>query len=421
MQTWKILCALRARLAFVVLFFSSFVYGYSVWMPVGSVYKPGLPTHIAVTGYSHGQGNQFVQAAVGRLARYRELSPEDNIVLIQPKSDVFSMPGFTKIKSVNEELLGETLIRELLGYSNIVNLDFFSHSSIHQGVGLELAGVNRPDQSFYAQGLVENPVVKFRDGTSGLEKLRKVLSPEAWVTINGCNSGWLQAPALSKILQRPVQAALTGTDFQRLHEDDAYYFNNPGSYPKGKWATENNVAFDSGKTCTNGPCLRMKPQTTAYNGFWGDYQSAGTLGYYKFFCNYENAEKTCYKAMARYLLSALSIRPLKPSSQRADYLEVVYDLLCPMSPSAAPRLDCINTITAKLAAGDEQYSPYKGKSLDCSLNGCKIKGVTCSFQKNGVGVPGTCKITPDSTADGSRTFLREFKNYLRGLDELGVH
>lgn len=401
--------------------FSSSVWAYSVWMPTGKVYNAKAITHVAVVGYSHGQGNQFVQTAAARLARYAELYPDRNFVLYQPKSEVFALSGLTRSKLTSDELLGETLVQELLTHTRIATLDFFSHSSVHQGVGLELTGVNRPDQSFYAVGLPNNPVVKFRSGTPGLEKLKKVLLPEAWITLNGCNAGWIQAPALSKIVERPVLAALTGTDFQRLHQDDNYYFNNEGSYPADKkWAKENTIAYDKSKACSSGACLRMKPQGGAYKGFWGNYQNIGALGYYKFFCSYKDADKTCYKAMGRYLMSVLSTRPLSASSQRADYVETIYDMVCPISPTKPRRADCVAALDQKLKTGDEVYAPYAGISADCSLTGCKIKSVTCDFQKTGVGVPGTCKFVPVPGADGSRTLIREVKNYLRGLDELGI-
>lgn len=394
---------------------------YSLSVIEGTELKRDRQAHVVVAGYSHGQGNQFVQAAAARLHRYQELFPDHSYVLFQPQSESFQMKGLKRVVSNDKNLSGEALLNELLTFNRIENLDFFSHSSAHQGVGLELFGRNRPEDSFFALGLNSNPVQKWRNGTPGIEKLAKVLSPEAWITLNGCNAAWIQGAALSAKIQRPVLAAATGTDFQRLHENDSFYFNNKGSYPStGDWARTNTTSYEKERSCSTGVCLRMKPQTGPYNGFWGNYTNVGGLGFYKFFCNYDDADATCYKAMGRYLRTVLSTKILRESSPRAHYTEVLYDLLCPNSKDAARRNECVKTIETKIAAGEESYSPYSGTPAECSLKGCKINSLKCEFHKTGWAHPGTCKFSKAESANGSTTLIREVKNYLRGLDELGI-
>jgi hypothetical protein len=401
--------------------FSVQAFAYTQWILTGTTLNKNRPSHVLVVGYSHGMGNQFLQTAVARMLRYQEQFPDHTIVVYQPKVEVFEVRGLKKIAENNSELFGETLVKELLTYSDIRSLDFFSHSSAHQGIGIETGPVTLPEQSFFATVPSSNPVKKYRKGTPGLSKLKSVLHADAYMTINGCNSAWIQAPAFSKILERPVLAATTGTDFQRLFEDKEYYFNNEGQFPaEGQWAVTNDMAFESEKSCRTGACLRMKPQAGPYKGFWGDYTNVGSIGFYKFFCNYSGYDSSCYKTMARYLTSVLSKKPLRVASSRSDYVDVLYDMLCPISPSKPRRSECIASINAKLSANDEVFHPYPGTAADCSLQTCKFKDLTCVYNANGWASPGSCRFTQDATANGSTTLIREFKNYLRGLDELGI-
>jgi len=400
---------------------SQSVDAFTVWTLKGKKFDRKKPVHVLVAGYSKGLSNQFVQTAGARMLKYEEMYPTHNVVLFQPQVEEFQIPSIELIHRNSAPLLGETLVNELLRFSEIKNLDFFAHSSAHQGIGLETDGYTMPEQSFYATSTDSNPVAKYRKGTPELSKLRKVLSKDAWVTINGCNSGWIQAPALSEIIKRPVLAALTGSDFEKLFEDGKYYFNNPGFFPNiGNWAVRNTESYNNVQSCVDGACLRLKPQPTAYNGHWGNYSNVGSLGFYKFFCNYKGFESTCYKAMARSLQLYLSTKNLNSRSSKNDYLEVLFDFICPNPPSDSRQMSCEESIKSNLISGNENFNPYSSKPLDCTLQGCKVKSLQCQYFPEGNAVAGSCRFEADPNANGDKTLMREFKNYLRGLSEIGV-
>ncbi len=178
-----------------------------------------------------------------------------------------------------------TAFGEMLNYQRIAGIHMYGHSSLFGGATLTYGHrINAFDAS--AQPL-------FR-------KIAERLAPDAFVTLNGCNTGYKQAPQWSALLKVPVRGTLTGTDFQELHANGQWYFHNPGQFPVGEWLTENAETYTPAIKRWEGGQVRMMPTNSLYNGSWGDFE--GGLGFPKFFCNYDRGARrarNCEAAMAR--------------------------------------------------------------------------------------------------------------------------
>lgn len=293
------------------------------------------------------------------------------------------------------------------GYQKIASIDLYSHSAPLTGVGLE------PDL-YKARLRVTPPGVPNAYQTPNLERLADGnFIAGAYATINGCNSGFVLAPKLSELWKVPVQAALTSTDFQQLHEDGDYYFNNSGEYPSsGAWRSENDLFFSTPRSCSGGGCLRMKPVTATYHGSWGDL--GGGLPFYKTFCNYNVSSDDCAKIMATMLRAFPSVKNLNAASSRADFESVLVDFLCPLKISSDVRDECEQALRDSLQTGNEVYGALGSRSVECDLKGCNAK-IECDYDSNGNAVSGTCGSAHPHNAR-PKTTIREFKLYLRGFE-----
>jgi hypothetical protein len=368
---------------------------------------PSAPTHVFVIGYSHGMGNQFYEVALARALRYRELFPSRQIVIFRNretggKEDLreTEIAGVRIVSEDANRLTGERLIAKLRQFTRIASLEISSHSSTHIGVGLEGS----------------DPVDRLYPGTPGIEKLRGHFDRDAYVYLHGCNGGYVFGPYLSKLWGVPAAAALTSTDFQQLHADGKWYFNNPGQYPAtGGWKKSNDVSYENALSCADGKCRRLKPDNHPYNGMWGEFEGGG-LPFYKFFCNFEGGESACPKAMALSILGFPSVQPVSARSTEREFSAVLDDFFCPTDAKGAQRADCVASIEKKLATGDEVYSPFKGNTLECGLTGCNVE-VKCKTGSDGLPVAGTC-VTRAPENKKPKTLLQEYKRYLEGFRQL---
>ena len=107
--------------------------------------------------------------------------------------------------------------------------------------------------------------------TIGIEKLKGHFSNDAYLFLHGCNTGFILAPFLSNLLNIPVAASLTSTDFQKLHSDGEFYLTAKGFSPNSDWAHRNKNSYNFETSCRYGKCLRLKPDNHPYIGYWGEY------------------------------------------------------------------------------------------------------------------------------------------------------
>ncbi|MEZ4814211.1 MAG: hypothetical protein R3A80_03270 [Bdellovibrionota bacterium] len=125
--------------------------------------NPEKKTHVFVIGYGGGLADQLFRTAVSRAQLYVQNNPENQVVFIGPdkidKSSRYfdSYEEYTqtlnrlnlKIDLLDERyLLSNRLMDILSDYTQIVSLEFVSHSAAHQGVGLDDVPHNSPHYAY---------------------------------------------------------------------------------------------------------------------------------------------------------------------------------------------------------------------------------------------------------------------------------
>ncbi len=366
-------------------------------------------TRVFAVGYSGGMGDLFVKSASARARRYQQLFPEDQILILRNKENANDVGawdtylGFQVYETGSARLSGEKLVEFLTKFKPGVlkSLDVFSHSSPQIGMGLE-KGV----RSDY-----------FSSSTINVERLKWIFAEGAYANIHGCNGGYTQAPALSKLWEVPVSGAFSGTDFQRLNNDGTWYFNNAGQYPSNSgWASRNILSFDTPQSWMRGS-YRMKPQNAPYRGVWG-YLQVG-LPFNKFFCSYDGAsEDDCARSMKESLMGFISTQNLKAESSFESYKKVVQDFLCPVNVSVpSVRENCVAALEESESNPNVTYASFRGGiDADCDMKSCKV-----SLHCETVDGSTKCK-TGDEAGNplppnpSPRTIIDEYHRYLRGYE-----
>ncbi|MBC7427987.1 MAG: hypothetical protein H7336_05200 [Bacteriovorax sp.] len=377
---------------------------------VASYNTPNLdknkPTRIMVSGDGDGLGLLFQEVAKARALRYAENNPGDQVVLISfddkelGTADELVRWGF-KIEGTDKSTIdGKVFVDEASKFKKIQSIDIFSHSSAQYGA--HLAGKAN----------------HINERTKGLEVLKPNFLKDSYVFLHGCNSGFYLAPFLSNLWGIPVAGSLTSTNFQKLHSDGNFYLIEEGYAPNSDWATTNTLSTDKETNCQTGTCERLKPDNTAYFGWWGQY-SEGGLPFYKFFCAKNNNED-CTRVMAKTMLSHSLIINLKKTSTLEEYKKGVVDFLCPVPAKNSKtdlRAECHAKLEEALLTGDQTYNPFSRPAIECDFKGCKAE-ITCDkILFTGVQRPGTCTLRNDATSTPT-TLVREYKAYLQGYNSL---
>lgn len=387
-------------------------------------------SRILLVGDSSHLGELPLWSATTKARRMAQLYPNDQIVLFITK-DVrdTSLPskGATVVRqepfgnsvalSDLRKLTAPKLVAALDRFQRIAAIEFFGHSSPF-GALLEAEG----------DGRVLNSAIP-----SGIASLKSKFARDTnpYVAFNGCNGGASVAPELSKLWEVPVSGALTGSNFQVLMSDGKWYPNDVGFYPPElttKTSNDQSFGAQNAVACNKGACMRMKPQDSPYRGVWADpttgFQYA--LGYYKFFCNYNDPQNTCAKGMATSLYTFPSIKPIDKNSSDTDFKDVLADFLCNTAKDGA-WFDQCKTALFEAAANNTPFSSMKSAndySLECDFAKCEQK-FRCRMEggvpqkKSCAWVSATCR--PDQSLASCRpknttkkTTVNELKKYLEG-------
>lgn len=336
-------------------------------------------THVIVVGSAVKEdSNQFFQSGISRAQRYKELWPNQQVVFLSSPEvrgaqdqEVFDKFGLTVVKVVKENFSGNKLIEELSQFDKIASLDFFGHSSPW---ALKLG---KTDTAF-------DPLAY----ENSLKKIKSKFLPSATMTLSACSTGFIIAPALSRILEIPVAGSLTSSLFERVESDNLWYKEDDWS--RGNYVDRNNISYTEPFQCNDGLCWRMKPSRFSYSSYWGRFDSG--LSFYKFFCDFNNNDHRCEKGMARSILSFPSVKALTENSTEAEFKSVAFDWLCSTAKDKSYFQNCVNGITQAIARGDQVYQSHPGNELICDYKGCQAK-IVCKEKVFGDGPKGgTCKV-----------------------------
>lgn len=369
---------------------------------------PQKITHIIIIGSALKEdSDQFFQSGISRAQRYKDLWPTHQIVLmsspdVKDTSDeqVFNKYKIPVVKLVNKKFTASELLNEINEFEKIASLDFYGHSSPWAMI------IGKLNATF-------DPSIHFK----ALKELRPKFLPDAYVTLNGCNTGFYLAPDLSKGLALPVSGSLTSSMFERIESDNLWYKEEDWS--QSGYVLINPFSYKNVQPCSIGLCTRMKSTKENYSSFWGTFNDGG-LSFDKFFCNYENnKDGRCERGMAMSLLSFPSVYPVDLKSSVSDYKKVLYDWLCSTDKNKNYFKKCVKGIKNAVSRGDLEYQSHPTNELNCDFYSCHAK-VVCHYKDKAFGggpVPGSCNIETLSNI-APKNVAKEYLHFMRGFESI---
>lgn len=361
-------------------------------------------THIIVAGSAvYEDSDQFFQSSLSRAHRYKELFPDHQVVIISspdvlntPDEEVFKKYNVLVAKKVLLKINARILISEIKAFTKIASLDFFGHSS-PWSIKIGAANASLAPDEYYSE----------------LKALRPNFLPNAYVTLNACNTGFYIASDLSSALKLPVSGALTSSMFERIGADGFWYKEEDSI--RGNYTDLNKFSYTQNVICATGLCHRMKPSRWNYNSIWGKFKEGG-IGFNKFFCNFNNSDGRCEKGMANSLLAFPSVKPITIDSPVEDFKKVLYDWLCTTSNDPKSFKECNDGIAAAIARYDLVYKSHPVNELMCDFKSCNTK-VICERDPEGTPKYGTCHLKTPVNPEPTN-LAREFVSFMKGHEAL---
>ena len=369
-------------------------------------FDPKKITHIIVVGSALKEdSDQFFQSGISRAQRYKDLWPDHQVALIggpdvlgASDEQIFNFYKVSVVKFKSTKLTTPVLLNEVGIFEKIASLDFFGHASPWAMI-------------LGKSGATFDPSVHIEE----LKLLRPKFTADAYVTLNGCNTGFYLAPDLSRGLALPVSGSLTSSMFETI-ESNGLWYKEEDSNPKG-YVRSNRFSFMSEQPCRLGLCTRMKPSRGNYSSYWGTFNEGG-LSFDKFFCNYENNnDMRCERGMAMSLLGFPSVYPITLNSKDNEYKAVVFDWLCSNAKNKNYFIKCVTGIKDAIARGDLEYQSHPSNELNCNFNSCHAT-VACKYKPFGGGpVPGSCTIDTIPN-DFPKNITKEYLSLMKGFEYL---
>jgi hypothetical protein len=363
-------------------------------------------THIIVVGSAVKEdSDQFFQSGLSRAQRYKELWPDHQIVLmggpdVRGISDqqVFENYKIAVTKFVNTKFNAPLLLSEIGEFEKIASLDFYGHSSPWAMI------IGKSGAAFDPSSNQE-----------ALIALRSKFLPDAYATLNGCNTGFYLAPDLSRGLAIPVSGTLTSSMFERIESDGFWYKEE--DWNKHGYVTSNRFSFNKNLSCALGACTRMKSARENYSSFWGTFTEGG-LSFDKFFCNYKNnKDGRCERGMAMSLMSFPSVHPISLESSEDEFEDIVFDWLCSTGKDPYYFRKCVSGIRNALWKRNLEYQSHPTNELNCDFNSCNAK-VICKYKAEEIiPIPGSCKLETVPNLN-PKNITREYRSLMRGFNSI---
>lgn len=369
-------------------------------------FDPAKITHIIVVGSAIKEdSDQFFQSGLSRAFRYKEVWPNRQVVIMstpdvinRTDEQIFDKYNVKVIKKAQGRFTAPVLIKEMKVFPRIASFDFFGHSSPW---ALKIDDYYAPfDPSGHFEALME---------------LRPNFLPNAFATLNGCNTGFAVAPNLSKALGIPVSGSLTSSVFERVEADGFWYKEDDKN--KHNYVTSNRYSYKDKLFCSTGACTRMKASRHNYSSIWGHFKEGG-LSFDKFFCNFEDTgDGRCEKGMAMSLMGFPSVRPISPNSSVADFKKVVFDWLCSTGRNDSYFNNCVYGIESAVNRQDLIYRSHSSNELECDFRSCNVK-VSCQIDAvTSTPAAGSCRLITLPNPYPTNV-AREFLSLMRGFDQI---
>lgn len=337
-------------------------------LPAGQqVFSADKETHVIMVSKDLG----FFLVGVEQYKTISKNHPNDQYVFIttQPtssrlKQNQLAQNGFTMLVD-DSKTLSEKVFLSLLGDSKISSnkiksLTLIGHNGAHAGPWLQ-DGMNR---------------LNFR--SPELAKLKSKFTPDAYLSLMGCNSGWNVAPAMSKLLGIPALATFTSSGVYILTKNQEY-----------ELYSEATIQNKETRGCGGAECLNLRPEGAPYHFHMHSDPRAVWLPISKMVCDASISTETCQRAYANVLLNTIS--STNKGNAKADLKEfenIFADQVCGAISTARGQQSCREQALQNLRAGTGFFPIDRGTPLNClALRSCQIQEISNDLRLNSPQVP----------------------------------
>jgi len=335
------------------LFFNLNSYSYSIFTLKPLDWSQVKTVDVFIAGFGHEMGLQFLSSAITRAKVHDERYPESRAQIIlwakewnkSRDTAVLRNRGMRILYANSRKLKNKYIFDYLNQLPSISSLHIVSHSAAFAGNAIQKSTSRLGPENF------------------PWKELSSKFTPDSYVYLHGCNTGFIVAPAISTLLGRPVFGSLTSTDFQEIFANGNWYHNNAGvgQFPSGMTRLgSSGELYNESLSCKKGFCHRMMANRHPYRGYWGRYEVG--LPYYRPFCNYgSSVNQDCRVGIAQAIFTT-------PTISSRSWEDKVLDHMCPRMADAATFDNCVAVLKGQ--AGSRVFI---GKYLGCSLKGCDFK------------------------------------------------
>lgn len=347
------------------------------------------------------KGLAFISVAYNQAKIIKEMYPNNQILVITtlPAADSSSRnakqrelkkQGFSIIEEKDSPLTNKALIRIISeNTSNIRSLDIIGHNGVELGPWLEDTTTRLDYKNSQLMGL-----------------LKPLFNKNGFARLQGCNTGWNVAPALSKAWGVPILSSFTSTSMYFLSKSGTYELMPEETVAKTKAAK---IDPTSGMSCPKGMCQILIPEASPYHFHVHRSPKAAWLPYRKAICDSSIDDSRCEVALAEGLLtSAGPLSRKKALSDRNSFKQLLEYSVCASHSSLAAQQVCLRTLRKAQDQGGITSLPYRnGEMLKCSgLRSCQFVQDSIDLRRN-------------SSANSASSVELYFEHALRGFDLLG--
>ena len=345
------------------------------------------------------KGLMFASVGYQQALVFKDLYPDDQILFItnKPTTSTYENTKQNQLKKLNfkitednlEKLNNQKLISIISkSTSRIRSLDIISHNGVELGPWLEDTDMRL---DFKNQNL--------------MSQLKSLFDENAWARIQGCNSGWNVAPALSKAWGIPVMGSFTSTSFYTLNKNGSYELYSEN---KVNAASIDTWSFQQNTICPEGACITLRPENAPYHYHVHKSKEAAWLPFLKPICDTSISDQKCQRALAESLLTTTGPENRSQAQSNKDIFKtIVLRNICGAHTSKSSQVNCIDYVKSTYEQR-KSYMPYTtGTMLNCpALRACQFKQESIDLRKNKV------------TSTNPQTIIEYIDNALIGFSYL---
>lgn len=369
------------------------------------VWDRNKETHVIVVA----SGFPFPSVGYTQAEVIKEMYPQNQILFVttlpapessnrNTKQRALTREGFKLSEETPEIISTKVFLRILKQYAgNIRSLDMVGHNGVEKGPWLQ----DDPNRLDYRNEAL-------------MSSVKGLFNSRAFARLQGCNTGWNVAPALSKAWGIPVMGTFTSTSFYFLAKSGGYELLNRelpkdrvAAYDQWSFVSDNGVA--STTECPAGVCLTLYPESAPYHFQVHRSSKAAWLPFRKPVCDVSISNERCEKALAEAVVTSVTSLPRKKAlSDKNAFKALLEHSVCASHSSKSAQDKCIANLRQAHRSGNYDYLPYgHGEMLKCSA----LRA--CSFVQDSIDLRRNARNSSESS------IKLYFEHALRGYELLG--